>query len=746
MIPGHAFLRSVLLGALALAAGCDRFRDESHGPPRILRAMAYDATAHFPPVATEEDPDPSDMRLTAVPLSFARFRIEFDKALDGATIQTNPGADLCVPSPNITFSPTEAAVCYDPGGANPSITVSPATLTCSGGAALPRPEGTLESGRTYVVAGTGIRDQDGHALDFKLTVEAATFVPTQVLAEMAYDSSGAVAETSDLATGPSGVPPGVPDPATGLFTIPTYAHAATDSGSLFYGTGFSVLFPSVMPGPGSEGDAGIDLQGALMLGGQPADVGLVSDGVSLDRLHLVPRLPLEDGATYRLQVTPAASGDIADALGNTTRVGLGPFVFGTPPAAQRVSWQYPLDGGSDLYPVLDEALQNTWSGQPFVGIATGTPYASATAVLTGPGGAPVPGVSGAPYARDARHRTVSLTSTSADRLVLANGTTYTMSWTVDGNVTGSSSFTTAAFANDARWPGFANEVKRFSSASDGHGPITAAQAGIPVASHGLAVPYFVTVTGRVDHVDDPAQARVYENPAIAGRAASYAFFPLAAGTDVKLYKGRFDPAGANSEVPLAAGGAMKGYARTFLTGATGLDPWTDGVYPGSLVGAVPRDPLEFGQPYTLVADVRSPGGDAVHVELPFTTVTFQVLGLDPPPDPQTPWSSANPFVLETSGVLDPAALATPSGLDGPVQVFGGGVQIAVAASTPAAGEPGANQWIRVVPKDDADVAFATTYAVLATAALESRGARLQTFSATFTTPPRTGPQGSLVCQ
>jgi hypothetical protein len=87
----------------------------------------------------------------------------------------------------------------------------------------------------------------------------------------------------------------------------------------------------------------------------------------------------------------------------------------------------------------------------------------------------------------------------------------------------------------------------------------------------------------------------------AGQASKYAFSSLAEG-DVKLYRG--EPA-ADSAVPIAAGGAMKGYARTFLTDAsTARDPWIDGAYPGSLVGVVPEQPLEFGQLYTLVADVQ----------------------------------------------------------------------------------------------------------------------------------------------
>jgi hypothetical protein len=756
----RAFLETSLLCALAAAAGCDRFRGENHGTPRILRAMAYDATRTLPPVVTADDPDPRDMRLTEVPLEHARFRIEIDKPLDGSTIQLEPGADLCAPSSNIALTrdgvPATAEVCYEPGGTSPSITISPATLTCRDGAALPGADGTLQSGSTYVVTGTGIRDLDGHALDFRLTIVAAIFAPARLLAETSYDASGAVAGTADLAAGSASVPPGIADTATGLFTTPTYsrdpgadADAERSDGSgfaaLYYGSGFSAVFPSLMPGPGSEPDAGIDVAGALRVGGHPVEVGLVGDQAQRDRLHLVPRLPLEDGAAYSLVVAPPQGGHIADALGNTTASTLGPFSFATPAAAQRVMWQYPVDGEEGVYPVLDERLQAAWSGRPFLGIATGRPFTSATAELVGPDGTPVPDLEGAPYAGDGRARTVSLRSTAADTLALAPGTVYTMRWTVNGAITGSSSFRTLDFANDARWPGFAGQVKQFASLADGHAPITAGAVGVPVASHGQAVPYLLTVTGRVAR-DDQAPPMIFDGPAGASQASKYAFSSLAAG-DVKLYRGQPGP---NNEVPIAAGGGMKGYARTFFSDASlGRDPWTDGAYPGSLVGVVPQDPLDFGQVYTLVADVRlanaNPDGNGVHVELPFTTTTFRVIALVPP-DTASRWSGANPLVLQTTGVLDPAALGTPSGLDGPVQVFAGGAQIPIVASTPAAGQPGENQWIVVRPMSDDDVPFATTHTVIATPTLQSRGASLERFSGSFTTPPERDAQGGLVCR
>jgi hypothetical protein len=747
----HALLNATLLCALA-AAGCDRFPGEDHGPPRILRAMAYDASSTLPPVVTPDDPDPADMRLTDVPLEHARFRVEVDKPLDGATIQLEPGADLCAPSPHISLTrdgaPVTAEVCYEPGGTSPSITISPATLTCHDGAALPSADDTLQSGSTYVVTGTGVRDLDGHALDFRLTVVAAAFAPRQLLAETSYDASGAVAETVDLAAGPGGIPPGILDAATGLFTAPTYTRAAglgAAAGSLFYGTGFSVVFPSLMPGPGSEPGAGIDTAHALAVGGQPVEVELIGDAAARDRLHLVPRLPLEDGATYSLAVAPPQGGLIADALGNATASALGPFSFSTPQAAPRVVWQYPVDGEGDVYPVLDERLQAAWSGRPFLGIATGGPFGSATAELVGPDG-PVPDVASAPFAGDGRARTVSLRSTSADPLALAPGTVYAMRWAVDGALTGSSSFRTLDFAGDARWPGFAGQVRQYANPAEGYAPIASGAVGIPVASRGQAVPYLVSITGRVAHADDPSPPTTSGGPA-ADPASRFAFLPLAEGTDVRLYRGAFDPAAANTEVPLAAGGGMKGFARTFLTDAsTARDPWADGAYPGSLVGVVPDAPLDFGQRYTLVADVEPAGGSQVlRVELPFTTTTFRVAAFEPP-DPGDRWSAANPLLLKTTGVLDPASLGTPSGLDGPVQVFAGAAQVPIAASTPAPGQPGEDQWILVQPLSDGDVPFAATCTVIATPALSSRGAAIERFSGSFTTPPERDAQGGLVCR
>jgi hypothetical protein len=746
----RALLNAALLCALA-AAACDRFRGVDRGPPRILRAMAYDATTTLPPVVTPDYPDPSDMRLAGVPLEHARFRIEFSKPLDGSTIQLEAGADLCAPSPNVSLArdgaPATAEVCYEPGGTSPSITISPATPTCRDGAALPGPDGTLGSGSTYVVTGTGVRDLDGHALDFRLTIVAAVFAPAQLLAETSYDASGDVAATADVAAGPVDVPPGVLDAATGLFTAPTYTRppgAAADAGSHFYGTGFSALFPSLMPGPGSEVDAGIDLARALTVGGQPVEVGLVADGVKRDRLHLVPRLPLEDGATYAIAVAPSQGGAIADALGNTTATALGPFSFSTPAAARRVVWQYPVDGEEGVYQVLDERLQAAWSGRPFLGVATGSPFTSATAELVGPDG-PVPDVASAPYSGDGRARTVSLRSTSADALALAPGTTYTMRWTVDGVLTGSSSFRTLDFAGDARWPGFAGQVKRFSSLADGHAPITTGAADIPVASRGQAVPYLLTIPGRVAR-DERTPPTTFGG-AGGDPASMFAFSSLTEGTDVRLYRGAFDPAAPNVEVPLAAGGGMRGYAMTFLTDAsTARDPWSDGAYPGSLVGVVPEEPLDFGQLYTLVADVEpAGGGQALRVELPFTTTTFRVVALQPPVSGSR-WGAANPLTLETTGVLDPTALGTPSGLDGPVQVFAGGAQIPIAASTPAAGQPGENQWIVVRPVNDGDVPLGAMHTVIATPALRSRGTALERFSGSFTTPPERDAQGGLVCR
>ena len=48
--------------------------------------------------------------------------------------------------------------------------------------------------------------------------------------------------------------------------------------------------------------------------------------------------------------------------------------------------------------------------------------------------------------------------------------------------------------------------------------------------------------------------------------------------------------------------------------------------------------------------------------------------------------------------------------------------------------------------NDGDLPFATTHTVIATPALQSKGATLERFSGSFTTPPERDAQGGLVCR
>lgn len=681
----------VAIAAALLAAGCDdRFRSGDRSPPRIVQVILADPDGAVP--AREVVPDGSEIQIAGVPLQLSTMRVRFSKPLDGSTVQRSPnpvrtgaepGGNLlplgCEPASNVEVTQTggsgapsfAASVCYDPSG--PDMIVEPAVAACGGpvpaaayrsaadssAAGLP----ALERGATYVIRATDVKDQQGNALSFQLTVVTSaqlglasdpadpSFQPVLVSTEYAADGTVAAYSALDPASALPGVPPGPPTvAATGA---PTAARVNEKTSFTAFGPDILVRFDAPLCAP--RGDAP-DLPelpgycapmgvggGALIDTGSVPGVTLAVGGVALDTIagaqatalhfpfrggyetisdryvggdaaavHLVPWLPLEDGETYTLTLDGGPTDVTGKAFGGT-RV----FTFQAAAGPFRVQLVQPPDGATGVPPstdLLHHASASTGHGIEFV--------VSRPLALDG-AGHPVAGtielhegdaVAGAPLgadvaALDTRGRWFAIgAKTGQGDLALKPGQRYTvvlrgLASAADPAVTLPTfqwAFTTAPFS---RAPAPSIPVPE---------SVIAAADPVPAPGGGASGPFLVQyLSGKVKH--DPVAV-----PAVAPQVGGEQLFPLlgAAGKPaslslVKLRDGKGQACTAGCDVT-----GISGYVKT----TTGLDLFASGAgddpnpnlrtadlaaakpragLPYSAIGFLPNAPLEPGAAYQL---------------------------------------------------------------------------------------------------------------------------------------------------
>ena len=680
-----------IAAALLAATGCgDRFRSADTSPPRIVEVILVDQDGAVP--AREVIPAGNDVLVTDVPLNLSRIRVRFSKPVDGSTIQrdpnpvlngSEPGGNLlplgCTPAANVevmqaggsSASTFAASVCYDPSG--PDMVVEPATATCGGpvpaaayGSAASSTAGgfpTLERGATYLIRASGVKDQQGNAISFTVTVVTSTALalatdpadpsvqPVLVSTEYATDGTvvgyAALDPTSTLA----GVPQGPPaDPAVAA-PIPARMNEKTRFAA--FGPDILVRFDAPLCTPlGSAADLpelpgycapmGVDtgnIPGVkLSLGGQ--EVGSIGDPQAAalhfpfrggyetvsDRyvdgaagaVHVVPWLPLEDGENYTLTVDGGVTDVTGAAFGTTLN-----FAFQAAAGDFRVQLVQPPNGADGVPPTTDLVhLASASSGhgiefitsRPLALDGTGRPVGTvelhegdASGPLAAHGGVPI-GADVATLDMRARWFVVGASAGQGD-LALKPGQRYTI--VLQGLVSAADpsvaipsyswSFTTAPFSRDS-----ALSVPVVASAIDGVDPVPGTGGEVRGA---FLVQY---VSGKVKH-DGAA------TPAVAPQQGGEQLFPLlgAAGTtaSIALWKVR-DASGAPCSAAACEVAGISGYAKT----TTGLDLFANGAasdanpnlrtadraaakpragLPHSAIGFLPDAPLEPGAAYQL---------------------------------------------------------------------------------------------------------------------------------------------------
>jgi hypothetical protein len=859
-----------LAAALAAGAGCDdRFRSADSSPPRIVEIILGDPEGTLP--AREVIPDGDDIRVADVPLPFSRIRVRFSKVMDGSTIQKSPNPALngtepagnllplgCEPAENVQVTESggagaasfTASVCYDPTG--PDMIVEPAVATCGGlvpaaayrSASASSTEGgfpALERGATYTVRAAAVKDHQGNAISFTLTVATSTalalasdpgdptFQPVVVATE--YGGGQVTGQAPlDPASTLTGVPPGPPtDPSTGAPTPPTVNE---ETGFTAFGPDLLLRFDAPLCAP--RGDApdlpelpgycapmGVDTGslfgvrlaiGAEELGtvsGAQASAlhfpfsggyEAVSDrylaGADAGALHLVPWLPLEDGATYALTLDGGLHDVTGAPLGATSA-----FSFQAAPGDFRVQVVQPPDGATGVPPTTDllhHASVATGHGIEFVASrplavdGAGRPLGTIE-LHEGDASGPLAQFAGTSLgadvaALDTRGRWFAIGArTGQGDLALKPGQQYTvvlkgLASAADPSLTIPSfqwSFTTAPFSRDP-----ALSVPVAASAIAAADPVPGAAGEVRGA---FLVQY---VSGKVKH-DGAA------SPAVAPQAGGEELFPLlgAAGgppASISLAKAR-DAAGQACSTGCEVAG-ISGYVKT----TSGLDLFANGAgddpdpnlrsadlaaakpragLPRSAIGFLPDAPLEPGAAYVLtlanvvdVNDAPLAGADGAQpangqLAIPFTVRPFAVrrvlskAALDAGAAGQALESGArfvavdgaNPLTVELRASPDvPAAGATTAGdpANDPVAL----VDLQTGKGVPVTIAPDPASTLRLTVKPATALAPGRSYTLLVTSKLFSRaeapgsGVAAAPFSLAFTTPDAKDAGGNLVCE
>jgi hypothetical protein len=165
----------LLAVATLLVAACDPFPSAPGGSPKLVRVVASgtdlvivgaggDETLGLGPAAVA---DPSNVTVPGVSGDSIIF-IQFNKPLDGSTIQASPDVDSsgnpiagsCTPAANLTMSatwPAGTAVCYYPASPDDGaqIYIEPAAVMATG---------------DYTISGT-IKDYEGKSITIGVTFQ-----------------------------------------------------------------------------------------------------------------------------------------------------------------------------------------------------------------------------------------------------------------------------------------------------------------------------------------------------------------------------------------------------------------------------------------------------------------------------------------------------------------------------------------------------------------------------------------------
>ena len=638
------------LGLLA-SAGCDRFRSSDESAPRLVAIFLADPSGAVP--AREVIPSGEEVRITDVPLNLSRVRIRFSKPVDGSTIQqapnpvvsgTEPAGNLlplgCAPAANVEVTQSggsgaatfTASVCYDPSG--PDMVVDPAVATCGGpvpssafrAAAASSTAGgfpALDRGATYTIRATGVKDQQGNTISFRVDLAASSSLglasdpddPTlqPVLVPTEYGADGAVTGRAalDPASTVTGVPAGPPtDPST---NAPSPAVVNEKTAFAAFGPDILVRFdaplcsprgnaPDLPELPGYCAPMGVDTGSSpgvtLALAGQ--EVGTIAEpqagvlhfpfrggydtvsdgylGGDANALHVVPWLPREDGETYSLTI----DGGVTDVTGvsfGTARA----FSFQAAPGDFRVQVVQPPNGASGVLPTTDllhhasaaDAHERQGHGVEFVVSrplaldGTGRPLGTVE-LREGDASGPLAQLAGQPLsadvaALDTRGRWFAIGARAGQGdLALKSGQTYTV--VLDGLV---SAADPGARIQGVSWSFTTAPFSRDQALSTpAAGSPSTAVDPVPGAAGGVNGPFLVQyVLGKVRH--DSAAA-----PAVAPQAGGEQLFPLlgagAAPASIALVKVR-DASGQACTTGCEVAG-ISGYVKT----TTGLDLFANG--------------------------------------------------------------------------------------------------------------------------------------------------------------------------
>ncbi len=737
-----------------------------------------------------------------------------------------------------------ASVCYDPTG--PDMIVEPAVATCGGpvpatayraAAASSTAAGVpaLDRGATYTIRATGVRDQQGNAISFSVVVATSSSLglatdpsdPTlqPLVVATGYDG-GAVAGYGALTPGSTlAVPPGPPpDPASAA-----PAAVAVNERTSFTAFGPDIVVRLDAPLCAPRGDAaslpelpgycapvGVDtgpLPGVLLsLGGAPLDTiggdqaaalhfpfrggyDSVSDrylaGADARAVHLVPWLPLEDGATYTL----ALDGGLTDVTG-------APFApaqqlsFQAAPGDLRVQVVQPPDGAAGVPATTDllhHAAAASGHGLEFVASRplaldlAGRPVGTIElheGEATGP-----PAQIGAARidadvaALDTRSRWFVLGATVGQGdLALKPDQRYTvvlqgLTSKADPNVTIPSlawSFKTAPFARDA-----ALSVPVIDGAVEAVDPVPAAGGG-------------VNGTFLVQYLSGKAQYDGSAAPAVAPQPGGERLFPLVGppGKPASIGLAKVQDASGTACSTGCEVAGISGYVKT----TSGLDLFANGAaddpnpnlrnadrasarpragLPRSAVAFLPDAPLEPGATYQLtlsnVVDVNGVVLDGLdangQLAIRFTTRPFAVrrvlsqAALDAGASGEALQSgarlvtvdAAHPLTIElrASPELPASGLTTAGDLaNDPVAL----VEARTGKGVPITLAPDPASTLRLTVKPVGALASGATYLLLVTNKLRARaqapgsGVAASPFSLAFTTPDARDAAGNLVCQ
>jgi hypothetical protein len=178
-----------LLGALALLAACDPYKDENKGPLEVLSAFASIWSPDDGAVASVVDGTATAANtydLGTVDSGTTVFFVKTNKLLEGAKIQASPTS--CAPAPEVNLTvngapanPDPAAptwfTCYYP---NTSTTAEGASVVIYQGADVQPLTGYFDSANmvdgTYAIVAT-ITDKQGNQQTVTLNVVATTPPP-----------------------------------------------------------------------------------------------------------------------------------------------------------------------------------------------------------------------------------------------------------------------------------------------------------------------------------------------------------------------------------------------------------------------------------------------------------------------------------------------------------------------------------------------------------------------------------------